>query len=387
MMRFLTAGESHGPGLCAIVEGLPANLTVDPATINRDLARRQLGHGRGGRMKIEKDKVDVLSGLRFTRTLGSPLTLRIVNRDFANWTDRMATEGEAPDELEAVTRPRPGHADLAGAQKYNLADVRDVLERASARETAARVAVGAVAKALLAAFGIQVYSQVVSIGEVTAQTLAPEDLVARYAEVDDSSVRSADHDAAEKMKARIDGAKADGDSLGGVFEVVVQGVPAGLGSHVQWDRKLDGRLAGALMSIQAIKGVEVGVGFAAAMRPGSEVHDEIGFTDERGYFRLTNRAGGLEGGITNGEAVVVRAAMKPIPTLYKPLRSVDMTDHAAFEAAVERSDACAVPAAAVVGEAVVAWEVAVALQEKLGGDSLEEMKANLENYRELLAKR
>ena len=387
MMRFLTAGESHGPGLCAIVEGLPANLTVDPAAINRDLARRQRGHGRGGRMKIEKDQVEVLSGLRFMRTLGSPLTLRIVNRDFANWTDRMAPEGEAPADLEMVTRPRPGHADLAGAQKYNLADVRDVLERASARETAARVAVGAVAKEMLAAFGIQIYSQVVSIGDVTAMTLAPEELTKRYAEVENSSVRSSDKNAAAQMKGRIDQAKADGDSLGGIFEVVVQGVPAGLGSHVQWDRKLDGRLAGALMSIQAIKGVEIGDGFASAMRPGSTVHDEIGYDDYRGYVRLTNRAGGLEGGMTNGEALVVRAAMKPIPTLYKPLSSVDMTDHAPFKATVERSDACAVPAASVVGEAVVAWEVAVALQEKLGGDSLEEMKANLQHYLELLANR
>ncbi|WP_276557936.1 chorismate synthase [Dethiobacter alkaliphilus] len=387
MMRFLTAGESHGPALCAIVEGLPANLSVDPAAVNRELARRQQGYGRGGRMKIEKDRVEVLTGLRFKRTLGSPLTLRINNRDFENWTGKMAPDGEAPEELDAVTRPRPGHADLAGAQKYNLADVRDVLERASARETAARVAVGAVAKEMLAAFGISVYSQVVSIGEIAADTLSPEELAVRYEKVENSPVRSADIVAEEKMKTRIDRAKADGDSLGGVFEVVVQGVPVGLGSHVQWDKKLDGRLAGALMSIQAIKGVEIGAGFEAAVRPGSLVHDEIGYEDGRGYFRLTNRAGGLEGGITNGEPLVVRAAMKPIPTLYKPLRSVDMTDHAPFEAAVERSDACAVPAAAIVGEAVVAWEVAVALREKLGGDSTEEMKANLENYLELLARR
>lgn len=387
MMRYLTAGESHGPALSAIIEGLPANLTVDTDAINRDLARRQQGYGRGGRMKIETDRVEVLSGLRFNRTLGSPLALRIINRDFENWRGRMDPEGEAPDSLEAVTRPRPGHADLSGALKFNLSDVRDVLERASARETAARVAVGAAAKALLRAFDIHVYSQVISIGDVSSRGLAAQELAGDYDAVEASPVRCADAAAQARMMAAIDRAKAAGDSLGGVFEVTVLGVPPGLGSHTHWDKKLDCRLAAALMSIQAIKGVEVGGGFRLAVLPGSLVHDEIGHTPERGYFRLSNRAGGIEGGMTNGEAVVLRAAMKPIPTLYKPLKSVDMRDHQPFEAAVERSDACAVPAAAVVGEAVAAWEIALALREKLGGDSLEEMQANLENYTRLLSGR
>jgi chorismate synthase len=386
-MRYLTAGESHGPALTALIEGLPANLPVDTEAINRDLARRQQGHGRGGRMKIEKDRVQVLSGLRFGRTLGSPLTLQIVNKDFQNWLDKMAPEGDAPAELEAVTRPRPGHADLSGALKYNLVDVRDVLERASARETAARVAVGAVAKELLRAFDIEVYAWVRSIADVAAVDVSPEDVLARYGEVDASPVRCPDAAAAEKMMARIDSAKAEGDSLGGVFEVAVCGVPVGLGSYTHWDRKLDSRLAGALMSIQAIKGVEVGGGFELAALPGSQVHDEIAHDADRGLYRRTNRAGGIEGGMSNAETIVLRAAMKPIPTLYKPLSSVDLRDLSPFEATVERSDACAVPAAAVVGEAVVAWEVAVALREKLGGDSLEEMQANLANYRKLLASR
>ncbi|MBT9141683.1 MAG: Chorismate synthase [Dehalococcoidia bacterium] len=386
-MRYLTAGESHGPALCAIIEGLPANLWLDPEKINGDLARRQQGYGRGGRMKIEKDCVEVLSGLRFGRTLGSPLALRIINRDFENWRGKMDPAGTEPADLEAVTRPRPGHADLSGALKFNLADVRDVLERASARETATRVAVGAAAKALLAVFGIQVYSQLVAVGDVAAKTLPTEELVLRYGEVEESLLRSADKAAEAAMIAAIDYAKVTGDSLGGVFEVVVVGLPPGLGSYTHWDKKLDGRLAAALMSIQAIKGVEVGGGFALAALPGSVVHDQIGFQQGRGYFRLTNRAGGIEGGMTNGEPVVLRVAMKPIPTLYKPLKSVEMANHLPFEAAVERSDVCAVPAAAVVGEAVVAWEMALALREKAGGDSLEEMKANMANYLKLLAGR
>ncbi|MBS3899486.1 MAG: chorismate synthase [Dethiobacter sp.] len=386
-MRYLTAGESHGPALCAIIEGLPANLCLDPEKIDGDLARRQLGYGRGGRMKIEKDCVEVLSGLRFGRTLGSPLALRIANLDFENWRGKMDPAGTCPADLEAVTRPRPGHADLSGALKFNLADVRDVLERASARETAMRVAVGAVAKALLAVFGIQVYSQVAAVGEVAARTLSAQELESRYGEVEESALRSADKVAEAAMMTAIDNAKAAGDSLGGVFEVVVVGLPPGLGSYTHWDRKLDGRLAAALMSIQAIKGVEVGGGFALAAMPGSVVHDQITFQDGRGYFRFTNRAGGIEGGMTNGEPVVLRAAMKPIPTLYKPLKSVEMANHLPFEAAVERSDVCAVPAAAVVGEAVVAWEMALALREKAGGDSLEEMQANLANYHKLLAGR
>lgn len=386
-MRYLTAGESHGPALCAIIEGLPANLLLDPEKINGDLARRQQGYGRGGRMQIEKDCVEVLSGLRFGRTLGSPLALRIANRDFANWRGKMDPVGIEPSDTETLTRPRPGHADLSGALKFNLADVRDVLERASARETAARVAVGATAKALLAMFGIQVYSQIVAVGVVTAQTLPAEILAANYGKVEKSLLRTADKEAEVAMMAAIDCAKAAGDSLGGVFEVVVLGLPPGLGSYTHWDKKLDSRLAAALMSIQAVKGVEVGGGFALTALPGSLVHDQIAFQEGRGYFRLTNRAGGIEGGMTNGEPVVLRAAMKPIPTLYKPLMSVDMIDHQPFAAVLERSDACAVPAAAVVGEAVVAWEMALALREKVGGDSLEEMQANIENYFKLVAER
>lgn len=387
MMRYLTAGESHGPALCAIIEGLPANLLLEPEKINADLARRQQGYGRGGRMKIEKDCVEVLSGLRFGRTLGSPLALRIINRDFENWRGKMDPAGIEPADLETVNRPRPGHADLPGALKFNLADVRDVLERASARETATRVAVGAAAKALLAVFGIQVYSQVAAIGEVAARTMPAEELASNYGEVEESLLRSGDKVAEAAMMAAIDDAKAAGDTLGGVFEVVVLGLPPGLGSYTHWDKKLDGRLAAALMSIQAIKGVEVGGGYALSALPGSAVHDQIAFQEGRGYFRLTNRAGGIEGGMTNGEPVVLRAAMKPIPTLYKPLKSVEMTSHLSFEAAVERSDTCAVPAAAVVGEAVVAWEMALALREKLGGDSLAEMQANMANYLKLLAER
>jgi chorismate synthase len=387
MMRFLTAGESHGPALCAVVEGLPANLPLSMEHINRELARRQEGYGRGGRMQIEKDRAEVLSGLRFGRTLGSPLTLQIQNRDFANWQGRMDPEGIAPADLETVTRPRPGHADLAGALKYNLMDIRDVLERASARETATRVAVGAVAKELLMFFGIRVYSQVVSVGDVTVGGLSPSQLALQYEEVERSPLRCADKAAEDAMKAAVDRARKAGDSLGGIFEVVITGVPVGLGSHTHWDRKLDGRLAAALMSIQAIKGVEIGVGFPLAALPGSLVHDEIAYRDGHGYYRLTNRAGGIEGGISNGEPIIMRAAMKPIPTLYKPLASVDMRGHQPFEATVERSDTCAVPAAAVVGEAVAAWEIAAALREKLGGDSVEEMESNLEHYRKRLAQR
>lgn len=387
-MRFLTAGESHGPGLTAIIEGLPANLFVSEKKLNHELHRRQQGYGRGGRMQIEKDKVEVLSGLRFGKTLGSPLTLHITNRDYANWREQMAPFGDLDTtEIKPVTKPRPGHADLTGALKYELEDIRNVLERASARETAARVAVGAVAKELLAAFNIQIYSYVQAIGEVRAMPVSPQDLAANYASVENSPVRCPDAASAQKMMLAIDEAKAKGDSLGGVFTVVAVGLPPGLGSYVHWDRKLDARLAAALMSIQAVKGVEIGDGFQAAAQPGSLVHDEIFYETGKGYFRRTNRAGGLEGGMTNGEPVICRVAMKPIPTLYKPLASVNMEDHTPFAATVERSDACAVPAAAIVGEAAVAWELAVALQEKFGGDSLEEMLANYRAYCRRLAAR
>jgi chorismate synthase len=387
MLRYLTAGESHGPALLAIVEGLPANLQLDTAAVDRELARRQGGFGRGGRMKIEQDQAVFLSGLRFARTLGSPLAIRIDNRDHANWQAQMATVGSQPEVLTRVTLPRPGHADLAAAMKYNLKDLRDVLERASARETAARVAVGAVARQLLAAFNIRVASQVLAIGEAEGEGFDPADLASLSDEVDRSPVRCPDRRAAEAMQLLIAERRAAGDSLGGVFEVVVTGVPAGLGSHVHWDRKLDGRLAAALMSVQAIKGVEVGSGFAGARLPGSLVHDEICFEEGRGYFRRTNRAGGIEGGVTNGEPLVVRAAMKPIPTLLAPLASVEIDTHQPGRAAVERSDVCAVPAASIVGEAVVAWEVACALREKLGGDSLEEMREHWTAYLRMLAER
>lgn len=386
-MRFLTAGESHGPALTAIIEGLPANLPLEKAAINHELARRQHGYGRGGRMRIEKDQIEVLGGLRFGRTLGSPVALRVLNQDYSHWWTKMAPFGDtvAPEDL--VTQPRPGHADLPGALKYDLIDLRDVLERASARDTAARVAVGAVAKQLLKEFEIQIYSYVQAIGSITINPLDAALLAATYEQVEKSPVRCPDEKATEKMMAAIDYAKAEGDSLGGIFTVMALGVPVGLGSHVQWDRRLDGRLAAALMSIQAIKGVEIGDGFAAAAQPGSLVHDEIHYHRSKGYYRQTNHAGGTEGGITNGEAIICRAAMKPIPTLYKPLHSVNMIDHSPYTATVERSDACAVPAAAIVAEAAVAWEIAVALREKLGGDSLAEMKENYRSYLARVAKR
>jgi chorismate synthase len=380
IFRYLTAGESHGPQLTAIIEGLPAGVTLTVETINVDLARRQLGYGRGDRMKIEKDTVQLLSGVRWGETIGAPVTLVVVNRDWENWSEKMSSLAEHRDESEAITRPRPGHADLSGAMKYGHTDVRNVLERSSARETAARVAVGGVAKAFLAHFGIRVGGFVVELGSVSAITPSVpfEDLWKRAAA---SETSCCDADAELDMKRVIDSAQSGGDTLGGVVEVQVIGVPPGLGSYVQWDRKLDARLAMALMSIQAIKGVEVGIGFEAARRSGSHVHDQISYSDGS-YHRDSNNAGGIEGGMSNGEPIVLRAAMKPIPTLYSPLRSVDMRTHEPFEAAVERSDTCAVPAALVVAEAVVAIEIANALLEKFGGDSVQEITRNLAGYRE-----
>lgn len=375
MLRYLTAGESHGELLMGIIEGMPAGLLIRITDIDRDLARRQVGYGRGARMKIEKDIVKIFTGVRWGRTLGSPIGLNIRNKDWENWRGTMSPDPMFLNSTDPVTRPRPGHADLAGAMKYGMADVRNILERSSARETAMRVAVGAVAKRLLEEFGIEVMSYVKNIGGVPVQA---EDIsrkeIKKRAEA--SELRCADPDAEKKMMKKIDEAKKAGDSVGGVFEVIVTGVPVGLGSHVHWDRKLNSRLASALMSIQAIKGVEVGVGFSAADRPGSLVHDEIYWSKKAGYYRKTNNAGGIEGGMTNGEDIVVRAAMKPIPTLYKPLRSVDMASKKPFKASVERADICAVPAAGVVGEAVVAFEIAGAMIEKFGGDSLIEMKRN-----------
>jgi chorismate synthase len=379
IFRYLTAGESHGPQLSAIIEGLPAGIHLSDTTVNKDLARRQLGYGRGDRMKIEKDTVQLLSGVRWGETIGSPVTLVVQNRDWENWCEKMSPLPEYRDDSIAVTRPRPGHADLSGVMKYNLNDARNVLERSSARETAVRVAVGAVAKALLAEFGIKVGGFVTELGGISATT-PTEALEKLWLTAADSETFCCDAAAEVEMKRVIDAAQSGGDTLGGVVEVQVVGAPPGLGSFVQWDRKLDARLAMALMSVQAIKGVEVGIGFDAARRPGSKVHDEIFYKD--GYCRTSNNAGGIEGGMSNGEPIVVRAAMKPIPTLYSPLRSVDMRTHEPFEATVERSDTCAVPAALVVAEAVVAIEIANALLEKFGGDSIVEIRRNLDGYRE-----
>ncbi|EMT53589.1 MULTISPECIES: chorismate synthase [Brevibacillus] len=380
-MRYLTAGESHGPQLTAIIEGIPSNLPFSVEAINEQLARRQKGHGRGRRMQIEKDQVKVLSGVRHGYTTGAPITLVVENKDWAHWQGIMSVEPvEGAEEKRRVSRPRPGHADLNGAIKYHQRDMRNILERSSARETTIRVAVGAVARQLLEAFGIRVGGQVLQIGNVVAKRidLPLEELIAR---TEESPVRCLDEEAAQLMMAAIDQAKQDGDSLGGIVEVIVDGVPVGLGSHVQWDRKLDGRLAQAVMSIQAFKGVEIGIGFEAAGRPGSQVHDEIVWSEETGYSRKSNRAGGLEGGMTTGMPVVVRGVMKPIPTLYKPLMSVDIDSREAFSASIERSDSCAVPAASVVAEAVVAWEIASAMCEKFPSDSLDDMLENVRQYR------
>ncbi|MGB9082452.1 MAG: chorismate synthase, partial [Desulfuromonadaceae bacterium] len=379
IFRYLTAGESHGPQLSAIIEGLPAGIHLSALMLNHDLARRQQGYGRGGRMKIEKDTAELLSGVRWGETIGSPVTIVVENRDWENWSEKMSPLPEHRDDSSAVTRPRPGHADLSGVMKYHLDDVRNVLERSSARETAVRVAVGGVAKALLAEFGIRVGGFVTELGGVCADT-PQEPLETLWQRAESSETFCCDPSAEADMKRAIDAAKSGGDTLGGVVEVQVVGVPPGLGSYAQWDRKLDARLAMALMSIQAIKGVEVGIGFDAARRPGSRVHDEIFY--DAGYRRNSNNAGGIEGGMSNGEPIVVRAAMKPIPTLYAPLRSVDMRTHEPFEATVERSDTCAVPAALIVAEAVVAIEIADALLGKFGGDSIFEIRRNLEGYRE-----
>ena len=378
--RFVTSGESHGPGLTAIVEGMPAGLELSPEDIDRDLARRQLGHGRGGRMKIEKDRADVLSGVRHGRTLGSPITLRVNNRDYQNWEERM-NPWPVDAEIDEVHLPRPGHADLAGVMKYGFTDVRNVLERASARETAARVAAGALAKSLLGAFGVRVFSHVTRIGSVAApdrDDLTPAD----FEGVDESPVRCLDADVSAAMVAEIDTARKANESLGGVFEVIAFGLVPGIGSHISWEERLDGRLAGAIMSIQAMKGVGIGDGFDLAGRVGSQSHDEIFWSEEQGFFRETNRAGGIEGGMTTGDPVVVRAAMKPLPTLTKPLRSVDLATKAPAAALRERTDSCTVPAAGVVGEAMVALVLAAAYREKLGGDHIDDTMAALRAYEE-----
>jgi chorismate synthase len=380
-IRFLTAGESHGKGLVCIIEGIPANLELSSEYINRELERRQRGYGRGGRMKIEKDRVQILSGVRFGKTLGGPIALFIENKDWENWKEKMAVEGERPGTAVPFTRPRPGHADLAGGIKYNQRDLRNILERASARETACRVALGAVCKRFLEELGVFVGSYVVSIGPL-CPPIEEQDLIKRHQLAEQSEVRFPDPSKDKEFMELIDRAKEMGESLGGVFEVFAVGVPPGLGSHVHWDRKLDGRIAQAMMSIQAIKGVEIGLGFEAAKRFGSEVHDEIGYKEGEGYFRYSNNLGGLEGGITNGMPIIVRCAMKPIPTLTKPLRSVDVLTKEEVRAGKERTDVVAVPAASVVGESALALVLADAFLEKLGGDFMEEIKERYRIYLE-----
>ena len=375
-LRFMTAGESHGPRLTAILEGLPAGLKLNKEDIDRELARRQQGYGRGGRMKIETDKADVVSGVRFGETMGDPVTLRVVNRDWQNWTDRMSVFG--PEFGDKVTAVRPGHADLTGVLKYNRNDARDILERASARETAARVAVGGLCKEFLKACGIEVVSHVTKIGGIAVNE----------ANIDRSKIGSGDSElncydpeAEEKMKAKIQEAMKAGDTLGGVFEVIVRGAPLGLGSHIQWDKRLDGKLAWAMMAIQAIKGVEIGAGFQCGELPGSQIHDEMFLDKDNKVYRKTNRAGGLEGGMTNGEEICIKACMKPIPTLMQPLNSVDIDSKTEVSACKERSDCCAVSAASVVGEAMVAVVITEAVLDKFGGDAMVDLLSSMNNYK------
>jgi len=378
-LSLITAGESHGPGLTCIVEGLPAGLELAREQIDADMARRQLGHGRGGRMKIERDSASVTAGVRHGRTLGGPIALQVENRDYANWEERM-NPWPVAEAVAEVHLPRPGHADLVGTQKFKHSDVRNILERASARETAARVAGGALCKAFLRALGVEVYSHVVQIASVHApepsRALTPAD----FGEVDASPVRCLDAEATRAMVKVIDELRRANESLGGVFEVQAFGIHPGLGSHVSWEERLDGRLAMAICSIQAIKGVSLGDGFAMAGLPGSHAHDEIFYSPERGYYRETNRAGGLEGGMTNGSPLIVRGAMKPLPTLTKPLRSVDIGTHEPAQALRERTDSCTVPAAGVVAEAMVAFVLADAYRRKFGGDHIDDVRDAVRSY-------
>jgi chorismate synthase len=379
-LRFSTAGESHGPGLVAIVEGLPAGLELDREALDRDMARRQLGHGRGGRMKIESDAVEIRSGVRHGRTLGSPIAVLVANRDYPNWDVRM-NPWPVEEEVEESHLPRPGHADLAGLHKYGFSDVRDVLERASARETAARVAAGTLAKGFLAAVGVSVHSHVIQIASVSAperDDLGPED----FAAVDESPVRCLDEGTSQAMVSEIDRLRKENESLGGKFEVRAFGLVPGLGSYVAWDRKLDGRLAQAVCSIQSVKGVSLGEAWDVASRPGSEAHDEIFYDEKSGWHRQTNHAGGLEGGMTNGEPLVVQAAIKPISTMTQPLRSVDTQTKEPAQAMRERTDSTVVPAAGVVAEAMVALVLADAYREKFGGDHMDDVLAAIDAYRE-----
>jgi chorismate synthase len=385
MLRLITAGESHGPGLTCVVEGMPAGLPLRPEDLDADMARRQLGHGRGGRMKIEKDSARVTGGVRHGVTLGGPIALQVENRDYANWEERMSP-WPVEAEVAEVHLPRPGHADLVGTQKYKQSDVRNILERASARETAARVAGGALCKTFLAALGVQVRSHVIQIASVHAPARAHSGTgeraltLADFDQVDDSPVRCLDGEAGRAMVAEINTLRKANESLGGVFEVQAFGLVPGLGSHISWEERLDGRLAMGILSIQAMKGVSVGDGFQIAGVPGSQAHDEIFYSEQRGYYRETNRSGGLEGGMTTGQPLIVRGAMKPLPTLTKPLRSVDIATHEPAEALRERTDSCTVPAAGVVGEAMVALVLADAYRQKLGGDHIDDVRQALDAY-------
>lgn len=387
MFRFFTAGESHGQALTAWVSGLPLGVPVDIDFINRELQRRQAGYGRGGRMKIETDRVEILSGVRHGQTIGSPITLLIENKDWANWEDSLPVEDKpVPEEKQRpITQPRPGHADLAGALKYNLKNARYILERASARETAARVAAGAIAKQFLQHFGIEILSHVVALGDVRLERNAQWEEIVSACKETDAPFRCADKSLEEKMKALVDRATEERDSLGGIFEVVAHNTPPGLGSHTQWDEKLDGQLAQAVLSIQAVKAVEIGNGVKGATSFGSDVHDEISYdAAAKRFTRPTNHAGGLEGGITNGEDVIVRGYLKPISTLRRPLASVDLETKEAVQAAYERSDVCVVPAAGIIGEAMVALTLTRAVREKFGGDTLEEALRNFHAYQKQL---
>ncbi len=380
MIRYFTAGESHGPGLMAVIEGLPANVPVNISRVNHELRRRQQGYGRGRRQQIEKDAVEVISGIRFEKTLGSPVSVLLRNRDWKNWTEIMASGAGVSKKV--VSRPRPGHADLSGALKYDFHDMRNVLERSSARETAMRVAVGAFVRELLYLFDIEIHSHVLELGPVKTDRSQLKEALAGdiNARADASPVRCLSESSGAEMVAAIDAAKKEGDTLGGVIEVVIRGLPPGLGSYVQWDRKLDAQLAMALMSVQAVKGVEVGMGFETARHPGSRVHDEIHYDKKKGFFHPTNNAGGIEGGMSTGEDIVLHIAKKPIPTLMKPLHSVDIDSKESYKAHVERSDVTAVPAAAVICEAVAAPVIANALMEKFGGDTVKDMQAAREAY-------
>lgn len=392
-LRFLTSGESHGKALTGIIEGLPSGLSLSSKDIDTELKRRQGGYGRGGRMKIESDHAEIISGVVKGKTIGSPIGIFIENKDWQNWQNIMSVEqpdlrSEIQDSKSKVTRPRPGHADLAGVLKYNLKDIRNILERSSARETAMRTALGAIAKRFLSEFEITIGSFVISIGSVKSPNTEEKDMLMIFRRAEKSPVRCPDDDASKKMVKLIDKAKKDGNSLGGVFEVFATGLPSGLGSHIQWDKRLDAEIARAMMGIQAVKGVEIGKGFETASRFGSEAFDEIYYRKQAkgeaglagGFYRKTNHAGGLEGGITNGMPLIVRAAMKPIPTQARPLRSVDLINKRPYKAAYERSDICAVPAAAVVGEAMLALVIADSLLSKFGGDSMEEVKRNYQGY-------